>query len=162
LHLPSTGGQIVLIPLYLIAAKLIFGKKISLNSKGLPMILFSVGLIFVITFLVNKSCNPVWDVWSHPRYLAHSVRELATFPVTYYPIPLYFVFRTLNSDKAQQPLDAATNKLASVFALIFAVGIGYSGFRSLSVRSGGVGAKNRVSPKGGESGHFVYLSVSLL
>jgi hypothetical protein len=27
-------------------------------------------------------------VWSDPRYLAHSVRELATFPLTYYPIPL--------------------------------------------------------------------------
>lgn len=95
LHVPSTFSLIFLIPVYVSFCLVIFRIPVSPNRRGLG-ILFSGLLIFLIFSLAlnrNHLGEFIFLVIS-PRYLAHSVRELATFPLTFFPLPLYFFLRS--------------------------------------------------------------------
>lgn len=94
LHLPSTILLILFIPVYLITAAYFLKIKISISKKYIEYLVSSVVLIFLITFYLNGNIvNTFLYVWADPRYLSHSVRELATFPLTYFPVVLYIFSR---------------------------------------------------------------------
>lgn len=95
LHLPSTVLLFALIPVYIYVVKRICDKNVHVGTRGRGYMAFSLILFFSFTFLFNK--HAIMDTLSFisndPRYLAHGVRELLTFPLTYFPIPLYFFLR---------------------------------------------------------------------
>lgn len=94
LHLPSTMMQFLLIPIFIYAVKILFRSKVSWSKEGFIFIGMAGVLCLVMTWLVNDNFFlAVSYVWINPRYLAHSVRELATFPLIYYPIPFYFLLK---------------------------------------------------------------------
>jgi hypothetical protein len=94
LHLPSTVVLFFLIPIYLYGIKMLLKKNIHGNTKGLLYITIGVLLFFFFTAFLNGNIVDVFlFTWMSPRYLAHSVRELLTFPITYFPLPVYFILR---------------------------------------------------------------------
>lgn len=98
LHLPSTLLLFFFIPVYILGIKKLFGKNIDVNGKGLPYMI--IGSLFFLSFTAFLNGNVVGvfsSTWKDPRYLAHSVRELMTFPLTYFPLPAYFILRRTKS-----------------------------------------------------------------
>ena len=124
LHLPSTMMQFLLIPVYIYVILLFFESPISVNKKGFRFISISLLLCVLVTYLVNNDLfRAIAHVWTEPRYLAHSVRELATFPLTYYPIPLYIMLKygedlniTLRFDRVAKTMAL----IAILFLILFA------------------------------------------
>jgi len=105
LHLPSTIMQIFLIPVYIFTVKYIFRSKIKFNKSGKLLITSSLSLLIIMTFIVNQNViSSLIYVWTEPRYLAHSVRELMTFPIIYYPIPLFFFLHFDTNEKQYQKI----------------------------------------------------------
>jgi hypothetical protein len=89
LHLPSTLLQFALIPVALFLARLVCARPVVWSRRGLGLLTAAAAVAVGMTWLVNRDpMAAVAGVWSDPRYLAHSVRELVTFPLTYYPLPL--------------------------------------------------------------------------
>lgn len=97
LHLPSTITLIVGLPLYIVLlfrmmdlpAAPSFSRKGYVGLAGILILLF--------TALSNRgSLAPLGWIWLDPRYLAHSVRELATFSLIFFPLPLYFALECAN------------------------------------------------------------------
>jgi hypothetical protein len=90
---------------------------------------------YCCTLLFNAgSLDAVVLTWRDPRYLAHSVRELLTFPVTYFLVPLYFILRW---EKAAGDFEeTATNKtfrrLIIFLAVVFLVGVLYQSYVPLT------------------------------
>jgi hypothetical protein len=94
LHLPSTATLFLFLPVYLTLFLWLFRGTVKPNAQGLLYIFLSFLLLLSLTFIVNGGrLDALYAVWKKPRYLAHSVRELATFPITYFPIPLYFFLK---------------------------------------------------------------------
>ena len=94
LHLPSTMTLFVLLPVYVFILKIIFRKAIVFNSGGIVYYFLAAVLVLGITSIANRgSISPVFWIWTEPRYLAHSIRELVTFPLTFFPLALYYVFK---------------------------------------------------------------------
>jgi hypothetical protein len=135
LHLPSTEMLFLLMPGYIYIVRKIFHKGVRPNAGGLPYILVGVFLIFSCTFLFNKGSFEAFVLgWRDPRYLAHSVRELLTFPVTYFPIPLYFF---LSRERPAEPFEkAASNRtfqrVIIFLAILFLLGFLYQSFLPLT------------------------------
>ena len=97
LHLPSTLVLLVLIPVYAFILLRLIRVDIAATKEGFPFILTGMALIILFTAVFfGNPLSALNLVWSDPRYLAHSVRELATFPFTYFPLPIYFLFRNLS------------------------------------------------------------------
>ena len=134
LHLPSTLMQVLLIPVYVFCAVVLFKRRRtdSVCAK-VGKLYFFLGLAF--TFLLTLALNPnligaLGLVWSDPRYLAHSVRELCTFPLTYYPLPL-FVF--LGRDEQSVKYDKSMFSPGMLIVLIvFMMGLAYQAYIPLS------------------------------
>lgn len=127
LHLPSTLMQFLLIPVYIYLAKLVFQLRISFNMRGVPLITASIFFFLFTTWLVNdQMLHAIIDIWRSPRYLAHSVRELATFTITYYPIALYFMLQNSRSkEKWSLPSEPLLNRGVSIFSVLFIVLFAY-------------------------------------
>jgi len=90
LHLPSTLLQLALIPVFIFAVRLFFARPLHASRRGSFYIGVGLFLIVAFTGLVNEDpAFALGHVLSDPRHLAHSVREIATFPLIYYPLPLY-------------------------------------------------------------------------
>ncbi len=134
LHLPSTLLLIPLIPCYVGFARCFFGKPVHPNSQGLPFLGSGILLILTMTWLLNDhNLCPLWELWTNPRYMAHSVRELATFPLTYFPLPLYFLFKNEKNEREENsPIPNKTKALLFVPALLFLLGFSYQVAFSLS------------------------------
>jgi hypothetical protein len=89
LHLPSTMLQFLLVPVAVWMARLLFDRPVEWSRRGIPWLAAAAIVAVAITWWANVSPLAAVDgVWRDPRYLAHAVRELATFPLTYYPLPL--------------------------------------------------------------------------
>ena len=130
LHLPSLILLIFLIPVYIYVVKLIFKRKVKPNKKGTANMIRATILAIIITVLLNDNViQSLVEMWQDPRYLAHSVRELATFPLTYFPIPLYFFL------KDERPSPTKFNKkplkTMAVLLLIFLALFSYQVYESL-------------------------------
>lgn len=125
LHLPSTLMQLFLIPVYIFVIKKLLGSKLTYSYDGVSLILFSLLFIIIITFIVNQDViSSLKYIWTDARYLAHSVRELLTFPLTYYPIPLYVLLKY--SARTDDKMDfSGIPKVIIIFALAFIVLLTY-------------------------------------
>jgi hypothetical protein len=99
LHLPSTLLLFFFIPVYILGIKKLFKRNIDVNGKGLLYIIIGISFFSLFTaFLNGNIAGPFLSTWKDPRYLAHSVRELVTFPITYFPLPLYFILKGTRSN----------------------------------------------------------------
>jgi len=106
LHLPSTLTQFVAIPLHVLVVRHLLGYPVRPSGSG-ARIAAASAILFVAMNLVVNAREPatITAAWTSPRYLAHSVRELATFPITYYPLPLWLLLRGEARTDARPPLD---------------------------------------------------------
>jgi len=128
LHLGSTTIMFILMPVYVFAIRFATGKPILWKTDGLIWIFAAALILPTFTLLVNGSIlQPLKVAWTDPRYLAHSVRELATFPLTYFPIPLYFLL-TAESDSFNDHsvrVDRRATIAVAGFTLLFILGFAY-------------------------------------
>ncbi len=95
LHLASTCLLFAWAPLYVLVFSLACGKRTVCSCAGRGYFLAAALFLPAFTLLANggELIGPFAVAWSNPRYLAHSVRELATFSLVYFPIPLYLLVR---------------------------------------------------------------------
>lgn len=87
LHLASTISLLFLIPPYTFVFLSLLGLKTGWNRKGFFFI--SAGLVLIPVFSILCDGNffsGLSQAFTSNRYLAHSVRELITFPLTYFPL----------------------------------------------------------------------------
>jgi hypothetical protein len=144
LHLPSSQLLFFFVPVYVYIVLKIFKTNINLHYGGVYWMAFGGALFFVFTFVFNLgTLVPVVSVWKDPRYLAHSVRELATFPLIYFPLPLYFILK-IKKDPSGKTGSGRTGKLEiciAVLAVLFLVGLFHQILRSLSAGIGGMAQK---------------------
>jgi len=160
LHLPSTMLLFLLIPVYTYIVKRTFGRSIEPNVSGLLYV--SVGFIsfFLFTFFFNRNIDVIFLIWEDPRYLAHSVRELLTFPVTYFPIPLYLILRgekTVGGSRKKKQ-NRHLRYFITCLAIFFLIGLSYQSYISLTEGIGNV-AQQPDFAKGGKLG-VLYLLAS--
>ncbi len=89
LHLPSTLSLVVLIPLFIALIAYIFRRQVAWQATHLKSIAITTVITVAFALLITlNSTTLILHSLIDPRYLAHSVRELATFPLTFFPIPL--------------------------------------------------------------------------
>jgi hypothetical protein len=125
LHLPSTVLLFALVPPYVALIRTLLGRGVEGSRRGLGLIVAAGSLTVLITWVVNGGvAGVVAHVWSEPRYLAHSVRELATFPVTYFPVALAPLLAVEPDGRWRRPPRALVVVLA-VLGLLFMVGLIY-------------------------------------
>lgn len=132
LHLPSTQLQLALIPLAAAATSWLYAGRLRPRREGVGLVVAAVAGIVGVTGLVGGPSLMV-EVWSDPRYLAHSVREIATFPLLYYPIPLAVWLEATPRRRPRAIPDRATVCVLGVLALLFAVGLAVQVGVSLAV-----------------------------
>ncbi len=133
LHLPSTMLQFLLIPVIVWIARTFFGRPVVWSRRGLVWLVAAVGFAAAITWLVNT--NPlvaVAEVWRDPRYLAHSVRELATFPLTYYPLPMALLLAWEQPAGVRRGPATGADLALAVAAVLLVIGFGYQVVVSLA------------------------------
>jgi len=117
LHLPSTLSLVILIPLFIAFTLVIFRRKVFWQTTHLKSVAITafIAVAFALLFTLSSPAT-ILHALTDPRYLAHSVRELVTFPLTFFPIPLAFWFAKHSSDRSSFPL-AARRPLLILFAL---------------------------------------------
>lgn len=158
LHLPSTVLLFFFIPVYIYFLKIFFCKSIGKNSHGNIYVILSILVFVFMTVLVNRDLKTPFFLWENPRYLAHSVRELATFPVIYFPIVAFFFFKNNPSSDVVSPLQKKRQqRLIPSFFCIFLLGFGYQVIVSLSSGIGALAQKPSFA-RGGNLGIFYLLS----
>lgn len=125
LHLPSTLLQLALIPVVVWLARQAFARPVAWSRRGLPLLAASVAVVAGVTWLATGDpLAAVAETWRDPRYLAHSVRELVTFPLTYYPLALAALLAgeapaVRRERRALSGPDLAIGGLAALFAAAF-------------------------------------------
>ncbi len=150
LHLPSTVLQFLLIPVTVWIARTFFGRPVVWSRRGLVWLVAAAGVAAAITWLVNT--NPlvaVAEVWRDPRYLAHSVRELATFPLTYYPLPAALLLAWEQPSGVRRRSVSAPDLALAAAAVLLVIGCGYQVVVSLANDVGSL-AQHPDFAKGGE------------
>jgi hypothetical protein len=118
--------QFALIPVAVWLARRTFRRPVVASRSGSGLLTAAVLLLAAVTVVANR--DPVVAfaaAWTEPRYLAHSVRELVTFPLTYYPLPLAVLLA--REPAAHGGVTPATRVawLMAGLLLIFAAGFGY-------------------------------------
>jgi hypothetical protein len=133
LHLPSTMLQFLLIPVAVWLVRRVFDRPVQWSRRGLGWLAAAVVVAVAVTWWANG--NPlaaVMGVWRDPRYLAHAVRELATFPLTYYPLPLAVLLSLERVDRRDDPSPTGRlDKTMTAAAGLFLVGFAYQVMVSL-------------------------------
>jgi hypothetical protein len=77
------------VPGYLFVVARVLKIPLRPSRQGARLVLAAAALTVIFTGFFNSDpLGAVVTAWTNPRYLAHSVRELATFPLTYFPLPL--------------------------------------------------------------------------
>jgi len=127
LHLPSTLMQFFLMPVYVYVLRKILRRPVSLNSAGAGYIVVGILLLVAGTIAFNKNAlGAIVPIAQNPRYLAHSVRELVTFPLIFYPLPLYVVLKFAERPKLEKSMNEGRLWIAMVFlSIIFLMGFFY-------------------------------------
>jgi hypothetical protein len=91
LHLPSTLSLFAGTPLFVLAVLWFFDRPAATRADGRIAFGLAAVLVVAVTWVVVP--RPVATaalVLRDPRYLAHGVRELVTFALIYFPLPLAF------------------------------------------------------------------------
>ena len=123
LHLPSTLLQFALIPVAVFVARSAFARPVVWSRRGLALLVAAVAVAVGMTWLVNRDpLAAVAGVWSDPRYLAHSVRELVTFPLTYYPLALALLLGGEAPTRRERRAVSGPDLLVGALAALFAAG----------------------------------------
>lgn len=150
LHLPSTMLQVLLIPCAVWAARCLAGRPVVWSGRGIGLLATAAVILVAMTWLANaRPPAAVAAVWSDPRYLAHSVRELATFPLTYYPIPLA-VLLWRERPRAEHPVSRRLPEaLIATAAVVFVLGFSVQVWISLANDVGSL-AQRPAFARGGE------------
>jgi glucan phosphoethanolaminetransferase (alkaline phosphatase superfamily) len=139
LHVPSSILLFFFIPVYVILAKILFGSRMKPNVGGL--VLTSIGIVLFVFFSLSFNTDfaaRLLSMHMDPRYLAHSVREILTFPLTYFPIPLYFILKN-EAKGAKAGKNRLPGFLIAILVFFFAVFAAGLLYQSLTVLSEGVG-----------------------
>lgn len=154
LHLPSTMALFLLMPVWVAAVRWLAAGSLGLRRSGLDLVAGGVVAVAAMTWLVNSSVlAALLQVWTDPRYLAHSVREIATFPVTYYPwgAALLLAFEQRQSDTEPQLSAPWLRKVLLGVAVLFAALLAYQVVVSLFAGVGDLAQKPSFA-KGGKLG----------
>lgn len=157
LHMPSTMMQFLLIPIYLFVVMGLFRRPVRPSLRGAAYILSALSLFLAFGIYFNYGFwAAICKVWADPRYLAHSVRELLTFPVTYYPIPLYFMIKDNRKDASNQK-NTNWGKLKSVkicFVIVLSIFVAAFAYQSYIPLTEGIGelAQKPAFARGGKLG----------
>ena len=123
LHLPSTLLQFALIPVAVFVARSAFARPVVWSRRGLALMAVAAAVVVGMTWLVNRDpLTAVALLWRDPRYLAHSVRELVTFPLTYYPLALAVLLAGEPRGRSTRRAASAADLLIAALAALFAVG----------------------------------------
>lgn len=143
LHLPSTMIFFVFIPVYIFFIKSVFKRYMFITGRGCFYIASGLVSLFIFTYIINKDIVEVFHkVWSDPRYIAHSVREVATFPVTYFPIPLSIMLLYEKSSRLKQAdIPAGLNYFIGTLAAVFCLAMLYQVYIPLTVGIGALAQK---------------------
>lgn len=129
LHLPSSMVLFLLVPVYIYIFKRTFGGELATNRGGLLYIGVGLLLLVGLTAIVNKDAPAaVMTVWADGRYLGHSVRELVTFSLTYFPIPLYFLLGRQGNRPERVSENKGLRTLVVVLAVLLAAAILYQSY----------------------------------
>jgi hypothetical protein len=139
LHLPSTMLMPLAMPCYLMILMHVFHVPSAVSRGGAVFAGTGFILLLLFTLLFNHaSLHPLLSTWTDPRYLAHSVRECATFPLTYFPLPLYFFFRGKASEGSlrHNRLPARAWLVSTVLALLFIALLAYQAAAALGAGIG--------------------------
>jgi hypothetical protein len=141
LHLPSTVSLFFLVPVYLFVTNILFGPGNAPGRGGRLYLLLGLFLFLLVTVLCNLGdlMAPL-SLWTDPRYLAHSVRELLTFPLTYFPIPLYFFYRGRGRPGGKKT-GGRLLVLIACLAAVFLAGLFYQSYLPLSAGIGELAQK---------------------
>ncbi len=161
LHLPSTMLLPALIGAFLIFSNRVFEIPSKPSLRGFGWLIAGVLVAVAMTWAVGE--NPgrtLLRAWSNPRYLGHSVRELLTFPLIYFPPALYFLIRERPFSIPKRPGTArkGVQLLGAVCLLILLIGLAYQSWTTLQF---GVGELAQKPPfaRGGQLGIPYLLSV---
>ena len=133
LHLPSTLIQLALIPVAVWLARRLWARPVACSRRGLGLLALAAISVVAITAVANS--DPVaalTELWRDPRYLAHAVRELATFSLTYYPIPLAVLLAREALTSGRSGLRRCPDLAIAAAAVACAVGVGWMVAVSLS------------------------------
>ena len=144
LHLPSTTLLLCFIPVYIFILKRVLGKHIVPNTSGLLYVSSGIIVFILFTLLVNRNdFDMLFSIYTNARYLAHSVRELVTFPLIYFPIPLFFFMRKEGSNMVskQSRQRKKLNWFIASLAVAFLTGFLYQVYMSLSEGIGNLAQK---------------------
>ncbi|MDO8282119.1 MAG: hypothetical protein Q7U10_05765 [Thermodesulfovibrionia bacterium] len=144
LHLPSTMIFFAFIPVYIYFIKRIFKRDIFINRGGYFYIAAGVVSFFLFTVIINKDVSEAfYKVWTDPRYLAHSVREVATFPITYFPIPLsiMLLYEKRESSLKQADIPVALTYFIGILASVFLLTMLYQAYVPLTIGIGSLAQK---------------------
>ena len=126
LHLPSTMLQFLLIPVTVWVVRRLFGRSVVWSLRGLGWLVAAIGVATAFTWLANSQpLAAVAGSWRDPRYLAHSVRELATFPLTYYPLAMAALLAAERPAWPPRRADSGANRMVIAAAAVFLIGFGY-------------------------------------
>jgi hypothetical protein len=136
LHLPSSIQLFAVIPLVVLGAKLLTGRSVRLTPTGLPLLVAALALLLSMTMMVNReNLSSAAALLAEPRYVAHGIRELATFPLTFFPWVLFMLHGSEPANSARPP------RRAIAFFVVGSVLFGSVLLaQSLFVLSHGVGA----------------------
>jgi hypothetical protein len=151
LHLPSTLLLFFLIPVYLIGIKKLFKRNIDMHGKGLPYIITGILLFLSFTAFLNGNIAGIFlSTWKDPRYLAHSVREVITFPLTYFPPALYFILRATESNSIPEAIgmEKRHRYLIVFLTVAFLIGFLYQAYVPLSEGIGNLAQKPSFAKNG--------------
>jgi hypothetical protein len=97
------------------------------------LLMAATALVFGVTWVANgRSLDALLWVWCDPRYLAHSVRELVTFPLTYYLIPLAVMLWREPPTRSGGQTSLLSTMAVAVTSALFLAGFGYQVVVSLS------------------------------
>jgi hypothetical protein len=149
LHLPSSIMLFLLIPPYIFYVMRLTAVPAAANKKFNWYIIFGIILFFAFTaFFTADFFGSLKLVWTDPRYLAHSVRELATFPVTYFPIALFFLFGKSHLNSLPSQNCSNNSKYMILFTLTFIGLLIYQMYVSLTAGIGQIAQKPAFAESG--------------
>jgi hypothetical protein len=134
LHLPSTFMQFFLMPVYVYVVRKILRRPVNLHIAGAGYVVAGIVLLVAGTMAFNKDAlGAVVSIAQDPRYLAHSVRELATFPLIFYPLPLYVILKFAERPKmARQMNEGWLLAIMACLSILFLMGFWYQAWVPLS------------------------------
>ena len=126
LHLPSTMLQFLLIPVIVWVTRRLFCRPIVWSRRGVVWLVAAAAIATAITGLANtQPLTAVAGVWRDPRHLAHSVREVATFPLTCYPLPMAVLLFLERPTGNRRLTGGAVHSALIAAAVLFLIGFGY-------------------------------------